>query len=174
MLQLSPCGQSSSQSELLSICSLKRLNTRSAACLTHREHLGVPPSHAMLASIVIVVVLQIRARPHLGCCLAAATAAASAIFMQLCTNSATLNITAAHARQLYPVLACGGSYACLCSYCFALLRLTVLLLLIGAHFVFPGGLDCSICGTNFVLIHAFDFFFALSQCPQPLDDPMLM
>jgi hypothetical protein len=35
------------------------------------------------------LLLQIRTQPHLGCCLAAATAATSAIFMHLCTNSAT-------------------------------------------------------------------------------------
>jgi hypothetical protein len=33
--------------------------------------------------------LQIRTQPHLGCCLAAATAATSVIFMHLCTNSNT-------------------------------------------------------------------------------------
>jgi hypothetical protein len=33
-----------------------------------------------------LLLLQIRTQPHLGCCLAAATAAASAIFMHLCTN----------------------------------------------------------------------------------------
>jgi hypothetical protein len=37
----------------------------------------------------LLLLLQIRTQPHLGCCLAAATAAASAICMHLCTNSAT-------------------------------------------------------------------------------------
>jgi hypothetical protein len=43
-----------------------------------------PPAHLLL-----LLLLQFRTQPHLGCCLAAATAAASAIFMHLCTNSAT-------------------------------------------------------------------------------------
>jgi hypothetical protein len=42
------------------------------------------------------------------------------------------------------ILACGGSYDRLCSFCFASLQRTVLLLLVGAHFVFLGGLDCSV------------------------------
>jgi hypothetical protein len=36
-------------------------------------------------------------------------------------------------RQLRPVLACGGFYACLRLFCFVSLRLNVLLLLAGAH-----------------------------------------
>jgi hypothetical protein len=41
--------------------------------------------------------LHLRLLPHLGCCLAAATAAASAICMHLCTNSAT---SGQHMRDL--------------------------------------------------------------------------
>jgi ABC-type transporter Mla subunit MlaD len=37
----------------------------------------------------LLTLMQFTSQPHLGCCLAAASAAASAIFMQLCTNSAT-------------------------------------------------------------------------------------
>jgi hypothetical protein len=39
--------------------------------------------------VYVLLLLQFRTQPHLGCCLAAAVAAASAIFMHLCTNSAT-------------------------------------------------------------------------------------
>jgi hydrogenase/urease accessory protein HupE len=42
-----------------------------------------------LCLLLVLLLLQIRTQPLLGCCLAAATAAASAIFMRLCTNSAT-------------------------------------------------------------------------------------
>jgi hypothetical protein len=35
------------------------------------------------------IIVYTRTEPHQGCCLAAATAAASAIFMHLCTNRAT-------------------------------------------------------------------------------------
>jgi hypothetical protein len=38
---------------------------------------------------VIAIVITFRTQPHLGCCLAAPTAAASAIFMHLCTNRTT-------------------------------------------------------------------------------------
>jgi hypothetical protein len=41
----------------------------------------------------------------------------------------------------YLVLACGGSYARLCSSCFASLLLAVRSMLDGAHFVFSGVLD---------------------------------
>jgi hypothetical protein len=43
----------------------------------------------ILLLLLMRLLLQFRTQPHLGCCLAAATAAASAIFMHLCTNSAT-------------------------------------------------------------------------------------
>jgi hypothetical protein len=43
----------------------------------------------------LLLLLQIRTQPHLGCCLAAATAAASAIFLHLCTNSALTPVTSA-------------------------------------------------------------------------------
>jgi hypothetical protein len=45
---------------------------------------------------LLLLLIKIRTQPHLGCCLAAATAAASAIFMHLCTNSVTVHITTAH------------------------------------------------------------------------------
>jgi hypothetical protein len=38
--------------------------------------------------VLLLLLLHIRSQPHLGCCLAAATAAAPANFMHLCTNSA--------------------------------------------------------------------------------------
>jgi hypothetical protein len=47
----------------------------------------------------LLLLLQIRTQPHLGCCLAAATAAASAIFMHLCTNSATPYTSRQHMRS---------------------------------------------------------------------------
>jgi hypothetical protein len=39
-------------------------------------------------SLLLLLLSQFRTQPHLGCCLAASTAAASAIFMHLCTNIA--------------------------------------------------------------------------------------
>jgi hypothetical protein len=51
---------------------------------------------------VLLLLLQIRTRPHqphLGCCLATATAAASAIFMHLCTNSANPCTSRQHMRS---------------------------------------------------------------------------
>jgi hypothetical protein len=48
---------------------------------------------SVLEELLLLLLLQIRTPPHLGRCLAAATAAASAIFMHLCTNSATPNVT---------------------------------------------------------------------------------
>jgi hypothetical protein len=48
---------------------------------------------------LLLLSLQIRTQPHLGCCLAAATAAASAIFMRLCTNSATPYTSRQHMRS---------------------------------------------------------------------------
>jgi hypothetical protein len=36
--------------------------------------------------LLLLLLLQIRTQPHLGCCLAAATAAASAIFMHACVR----------------------------------------------------------------------------------------
>jgi hypothetical protein len=48
---------------------------------------------------LLLLLLQIRTQPHLGCCLAAATAAASAIFMHLCTNSATPYTSRQHMRS---------------------------------------------------------------------------
>jgi hypothetical protein len=50
-------------------------------------------------SRVIVILLQIKTQPHIGCCLAAATAAASAIFMHLCTNSTTPYTSRQHMRS---------------------------------------------------------------------------
>jgi hypothetical protein len=48
---------------------------------------------------LLLLLLQIRTQPHLGCCLAAATGAASAIFMHLCTNSATPYTSRQHMRS---------------------------------------------------------------------------
>jgi hypothetical protein len=59
------------------------------------------------------------------------------------------------------VLACGGSYARLCSFCFASLQLTVLVVLFGAHCVFSGGLDCS------VRAHACSFAASALCSPDP-------
>jgi hypothetical protein len=39
-----------------------------------------------LFALLLVLISQFRTQPLLGCCLAAATAAASAIFMHLCTT----------------------------------------------------------------------------------------
>jgi hypothetical protein len=50
--------------------------------------LQLSQEHVILL-LLLLLLLQIRTQPHLGCCLAAATAAASAICMHLCTNSAT-------------------------------------------------------------------------------------
>jgi hypothetical protein len=43
----------------------------------------------LLVDMLLLLLLQLRTQPHLGCCLSAATAAASTIFMHLCTSSAT-------------------------------------------------------------------------------------
>jgi hypothetical protein len=48
---------------------------------------------------IVLLLLQIRTRLHLGCCLAAATAAASAMFMHLCMNSATPCTSRQHMRS---------------------------------------------------------------------------
>jgi hypothetical protein len=45
---------------------------------------------------LLLLLLQFRTQPHLGCCLAAAVAAASTIFMHLCTNSATPKASRQH------------------------------------------------------------------------------
>jgi hypothetical protein len=66
------------------ICSV----TSHHLCISLRLHSRVRPQ-------LLLLLLQIRTQPHLGCCLAAATAAASAIFMHLCTNSAILICTTA-------------------------------------------------------------------------------
>jgi hypothetical protein len=50
-------------------------------------------------ALLLLLLLQIRTQPHLGCCLAAATAAPSAIFMHLCTNSATPYTSRQHIRS---------------------------------------------------------------------------
>jgi hypothetical protein len=47
----------------------------------------------------LFLLLQIRTPPHLSCCLVAATAAASATFMQLCTNIATPYTSQQHIRS---------------------------------------------------------------------------
>jgi hypothetical protein len=49
--------------------------------------------------LLLLLLLQTRTQPHLGCCLAAATAAASAIIMHLCTNSATPCTSRQHMRS---------------------------------------------------------------------------
>jgi hypothetical protein len=48
---------------------------------------------------LLLLLLRIKTQPHLGCCLAAATAAASAIFMHLCTNSTTPYTSRQHMRS---------------------------------------------------------------------------
>jgi hypothetical protein len=67
------------------------------------EGFSVLPSPQLLCStcllLLLLLLLQIRTQPHLGCCLAAATAAASAIFMHLCTNSATPYTSRQHIRS---------------------------------------------------------------------------
>jgi hypothetical protein len=54
---------------------------------------------AVSCIVLLLLLLQIRTQPHLGCCLAAATAAASAVFMHLCTNSATPYTSRQHMRS---------------------------------------------------------------------------
>jgi hypothetical protein len=49
--------------------------------------------------LLLLLLLQIRTQPHLGCCLVAATAAASAIFMHLSTSSATPYTSRQHMRS---------------------------------------------------------------------------
>jgi hypothetical protein len=56
---------------------------------------------SMMQRIVVLLLLQllvqVRAQPHSGCCLAAATAAASTIYMHMCTiGPSPANITTAH------------------------------------------------------------------------------
>jgi hypothetical protein len=46
------------------------------------DALWLVPNHRQVPThLTVLLLLQIRTQPHLGCCLAAATAAASAIFM---------------------------------------------------------------------------------------------
>jgi hypothetical protein len=52
-----------------------------------------------MSIVLLLLLLQIRTQPHLGCCLAAATSAASAIFMHLCTNNATPYTSRQHMRS---------------------------------------------------------------------------
>jgi hypothetical protein len=52
-----------------------------------------------LLLLLLLLLLQIRTQPHLGCCLAAATAVAAAIFMHLRTNSATSYTSRQHMRS---------------------------------------------------------------------------
>jgi hypothetical protein len=54
---------------------------------------------AILRCLFLLLLLQTRTQPHLGRCMAAATAAASAIFMHLCTNSATPYTSRQHMRS---------------------------------------------------------------------------
>jgi hypothetical protein len=54
---------------------------------------------SLLLRLLLLLLLQIRTQPHLGCCLAAATAAASAVFMHLCINSATPYTSPQHMRS---------------------------------------------------------------------------
>jgi hypothetical protein len=58
----------------------------------NKRHLGCCSGSLSLIrpNLLLLLLLQIRTQPHLGCCLAAATAAASAIFVHLCTNSTGL------------------------------------------------------------------------------------
>jgi hypothetical protein len=53
----------------------------------------------LFCRLLLLLLLQIRTQLHLGCCLAAATAAASATFMHLCTNSATPYPSRQHMRS---------------------------------------------------------------------------
>jgi hypothetical protein len=71
-----------------------QLCTNSATPYTSRQHM-----RSCRAPCLLLLLLQIRTQPHLGCCLAAATAEASAIFMHLCTNSATPYTSRQHVRS---------------------------------------------------------------------------
>jgi hypothetical protein len=59
---------------------------------------GAVPSTCVLL-LLLLLLLQIRTQHHLGCCLAAATASASAIFMHLCSNCATPCTSRQHMRS---------------------------------------------------------------------------
>jgi hypothetical protein len=65
-----------------------------------QEFLSLPMSfrHNIVFAIRILF-WGIRIVPHLGCCLAAAAASTSAIFMHLCTNSATPYTSRQHMRS---------------------------------------------------------------------------
>jgi hypothetical protein len=67
-------------------------NSQHVSLLPQVKRLGSHPWLVRMSLgllLLLLLLLQIRTQPHLGCCLAAATAAAFAIFMHLCTNSAT-------------------------------------------------------------------------------------
>jgi hypothetical protein len=61
----------------------------------YQQHMGIDEHTPLL----LLLLLPIRTQPHLGCCLAAATAAASAIFMHLCTTTATPYTSRQHMRS---------------------------------------------------------------------------
>jgi hypothetical protein len=48
--------------------------------------------HTCTLLVLLLLLLQIKTQPHLGCCLAAAVAAASAFFMHLCTKKKDYSI----------------------------------------------------------------------------------
>jgi hypothetical protein len=73
------------------------------ALLGHAVACSLPCRCAFLLAkldqcLLLLLLLQFRTQPHLGCCLAAVTAAASAIFMHLCTDSATPQTSRQHMR----------------------------------------------------------------------------
>jgi hypothetical protein len=83
---------------------------------THVKH---SCTNQLTSALLLLLLLQIRTQPHLGSCLAAATAAASAIFVHLCTNSVTQYTSRQHIRSCNDVnLCCYAALLCFmpCSY----------------------------------------------------------
>jgi hypothetical protein len=72
---------------------------RSVSCLFGQASASLLLVLLTMRLLLLLLLLQIRTQPHLGCCLAAATAAASAIFMHLCTNRATPYTSRQHMRS---------------------------------------------------------------------------
>jgi hypothetical protein len=94
--------------------------------------------------MILLLLLQIKTQPHLGCCLAAATAAASAIFMHLCTNSAAPYVARTtcigHGTMLYESERLAIAFSLICSICRMLVSVE------GFAIIDPGNLGtCMLC-----------------------------
>jgi hypothetical protein len=55
----------------------------------------------MFSSLALLLLLQIRTQPHLGCCLAAATAAASAIHLMIGPQDSISCLAANHQMKIF-------------------------------------------------------------------------